>query len=82
MQEKRKKLFLRHSNGNFAELLEILHQIQSSLAGASTSSLVAFDDLSFSVSLEELDVLFDFLNKIFHDDGFNGVIIIVNMVTA
>ena len=82
MQEKRKKLFLRLSNRNFAELLEILHQIQSGLTGASTSSLVAFDDLSFSVSLEELDVLFDFLNKIFHDDGFNVLFNNVKMVTA
>ena len=68
MQEKRKKLFLRLSNRNFAELLEVVHQSESGLAGAGTGGLVTLDDLSFSIGFEEFYVLFDFLNKIFHDD--------------
>ena len=68
MQEKRKKLFLSLSNRNFAELLEVVHQSKSGLASAGTSGLVTLDNLSFSVHLEEFDVLFDFLNKIFYDD--------------
>ena len=53
-------------HGDFAELLEVLHKLESGLAGAGTGSFVSLNNLSLSVELEEIHVLLDFLYKIFH----------------
>lgn len=51
------RLFLASlSNRNLAELLEELRELQRSLAGASTGSLVILLYLSGSVSLEQCDL--------------------------
>ena len=71
MQEISKKLLFRLSDRDTTELLEVFHQVKGGLTGTGTGSLVALDNLRFSVEFEEIHVLFDFLYKIFH-----GVVII------
>ena len=54
-------------DGSFAELLEILHEIESGLAGAGAGGFVSLLNLSVCVDNEELVLCLDFLNKFFHD---------------
>ena len=54
------------SNRSLAELLEILHELESGLASACASSLVSLNYLSLGISLECLDFSIDFSNKLFH----------------
>ena len=63
---KKCKLFLCLSNRNCAELLEVLHEGESGLAGTCTGGLVSLNELSFSVYLEISDFSIDFFNKLFH----------------
>lgn len=56
------------SDGSLAELLEIFHEFEGSLAGTGAGSFVTLYDLSFCVNLEELDVFVDLFNKLFHFD--------------
>ena len=53
-------------DGNFAELFEILHQVQGSFTGTATGSFVSFNDLSLSVGRKFFDLSFDLFNKFFH----------------
>ena len=53
-QKKYKKLLLGCFNGDFAEFLELLHELEGGLAGACAGSLVALDHLGFCVNLEEI----------------------------
>ncbi len=66
MHEKCKKLFFCFNYGNLTEFLEILHELQSGLAGAGASGFVTLNYLSLSVGLEGLNVGVDFFNKCFH----------------
>ena len=60
------KLLLSFGNGYFPELLEILHEIKSGLAGAGASCLVTLFNLSVSISDESLDLGLDLCYKLFH----------------
>lgn len=61
---------LRSLDGDFAELLEVLHEVESGLTGAGASGFVTLNYLSLSVlrKLGELGV--DFFNKCFHFFGY------------
>ena len=61
-----KKLLLSFLNRNLAEFLKVFHECQSSLTGASASSLVTFNNLSLSIYLKSCDLFFDFSYKFFH----------------
>ena len=52
--------------GNFAEIFQVLHEVQGSFAGASASSLVTFDHLCLCVQFELGEFGIDFFNKLFH----------------
>ena len=52
---------------DLAELFEVLHETESSLAGASAGSFVTLYDLSLSVLCELSEFSVDFFNKCFHD---------------
>lgn len=61
---------LRSLDGNFAELLEVLHKSKSGLTGAGASGFVTLNYLSFSV-LRKFSVLgIDLFNKCFHFFGY------------
>ena len=60
------KLFLRLSNGDFAELLQVLHELEGSLAGASAGGLVTLVQLECGVLTEGLGLCIDFFQKCFH----------------
>lgn len=59
-------LLLSLSYGYLSELLEVLHEIKGSLAGAGTCSLVSFFNLSISIYDESLELFLDLCNKLFH----------------
>ena len=61
------KILLCSLNRLFAELFEVLHEFESSFAGAGTSGFVTFYYLSVSVDCEGFAISFDFLYKSFHD---------------
>lgn len=65
-QKKYKKLLLGFFNGNLAEFLELLHELEGGLAGACAGSLVALDYLSFCVNLEEIHVRVDEIDEFLH----------------
>ena len=65
--KKNEKNLLRSLDGSLAEFLEVLHEGQGGLTGACTGSLVSLVELSGGIHLEELDVLVDFFDKLFHD---------------
>lgn len=65
-QKKYKKLLLGFLDGNFAEFLELLHELEGGLAGACTGSLVALDYLGFCINLEEVNVRIDEFYEFFH----------------
>ena len=60
------KLLLSFGDGNFPELLEILHEIKSGLAGTGASSLVTLFNLSVSIHDESLNLGLDLCDKLFH----------------
>jgi len=60
------ELLLGFSDGNFPELLEVLHEVKGSLAGAGASGLVSLLNLSVGVHNESLDLCFDLCDKILH----------------
>ena len=59
-------LLLGFSHGNLPELFEVLHEGESSLAGACASGLVTLLNLSISVHDEVVDLFLDFCNELFH----------------
>jgi len=61
---------LRSLNRNLTELLQVLHDGESSLTGAGASGFVTLNKLSFSVLLEFSDLSIELLNKCFHCVGF------------
>ena len=65
-QKKYKKLLLGCFNGDFAEFLELLHELEGGLAGACAGGLVALSDLCFGIGFEDIHRLLDFLYKLFH----------------
>ena len=73
LQEKRKKLFLRLSNGDFAELLEVLHELEGSLAGAGAGGLVTLVHLEDSVLTEGSSLSIDFFQKCYCTISFIGL---------
>ena len=53
-------------NRNLSEFLKILHKIKRSLAGACAGGLVTLYYLSISILYENVDLFFDFCDKILH----------------
>ena len=53
-------------NRNLSEFLEILHELESGLAGACAGGLVTLYYLSVSILYENVDLFFDFCDKILH----------------
>ena len=51
---------------NLSEFLKILHKIKRSLAGACAGGLVTLYYLSVSILYENVDLFFDFCDKILH----------------
>jgi len=60
------QLFLSSFYRCLAELLEVFHEFESSLASASASGLVSLNELSFGIYLEVGDFSIDLFNKLFH----------------
>lgn len=58
---------LRSLDGDFAELLEVLHEVESGLTGAGASGFVTLNYLSVCINNEEFVLSFNFLNKSFHN---------------
>ena len=63
-------LFLGLFDGDFPELLEVLHEIEGDLAGAGAGGFVTLHDLSASVLLESGGLSDNFFNKSFHFISF------------
>ena len=59
-------LFLGLFDGDFPELLEVLHKIEGYLAGAGAGGFVTLNDLGASVLLESGGLSDDFFDKLFH----------------
>ena len=59
-------LLLSLSYGYLSELLEVLHELKGSLAGAGTGSLVSLFNLSISIYDECIELFLDLCNKLFH----------------
>ena len=53
-------------NRNLSEVLEILHELESGLAGACASGLITLFYLSVSVFYELVELCLDFSDKILH----------------
>lgn len=50
-------------NRNLSEFLEILHELESGLAGACAGGLVTLYYLSISILYENVDLFFDFATR-------------------
>lgn len=61
------KLFLGFINGDLAELLEVLHEVEGGLAGAGAGCFVALYDLSFCIRYEFSDFSIDLFDELFHN---------------
>ena len=60
------ELLLGFGDGNFPELLEILHEFEGSLTSAGTGGLVTFFYLSVGVHDKSLKFFLDLCYKLFH----------------
>ena len=61
-----KKLLFGFFYGNLAEFLEVLHELEGSLACACAGSLVVLRNLSFGIYGKEIHVLFNLFYEFFH----------------
>ena len=63
-------LFLGLFDGNFPELLEVLHQVEGDLTGAGAGGFVALGNLGAGILLESCCLSNDLFNKLFHFTEF------------
>ena len=65
-----KAKLLRSLDGNFAELLEVLHEVEGGLTGAGAGGFVTLNYLSFSVLRKISELGIDLFDKCFHFFGY------------